>query len=178
MSIERLLLAVAFSSSVSALGTPRQMRLNFDFRVEEPRVLAQSIPDSTVMGAILKNPVNIRYSQSNSWKGQIGKGRGFVEFDSYESGYRAAYILLKNYIGKHKRNTLSKIAYRFAPPSENDTEGYIADISKHSEVDPHKVLTTDDSEDIARIIAAMTFRETSITVRWEDIHHLIINKWT
>lgn len=174
------LLAIALLASVSTEAGEIANRLKYVSPPKESPCaeIGHTISDSTIMGVSLNNPVNIRYSPANSWKGQTGKEKGFVKFDSHDNGYRAAYILLKNYIRKHDCNTLAKIAYRFAPPCENNTQGYIQDISNHSGVAPHEILQSTDSESLAKIIAAMTLRETGITVDWKEIHRKIQNQWT
>lgn len=71
------------------------------------------------------NPLNIRYSPLNSWKGSRGKTRGFVNFSELKYGVRAAaYLLMVSYKQK-KVLTVSDIIHRFAPPSENFTKNYI-----------------------------------------------------
>lgn len=69
------------------------------------------------------NVVNIRFSPSNNWKGQISPKRGFCQFDNVYSCCRA-FIILYN-----KRSSFSLRAFVtvFAPPSDgNDTERYIS----------------------------------------------------
>ena len=61
------------------------------------------------------NPLNIRFNKDNNWKGQTTTLRGFVVFKTPEYGYRAAYVLLCNYIRKGY-NTPRKIITRWAHP--------------------------------------------------------------
>lgn len=77
-----------------------------------------------------KNPLNIRYSPMNHWKGQIGSPSGFCEFDTMEHGYRAALVLLLNYV-KRGYDTIGSIIGRWAPASENDTQAYINVVIEH-----------------------------------------------
>ena len=81
------------------------------------------------------NPLNIRFNKDNNWKGQTTTLRGFVVFKTPEYGYRAAYVLLCNYIRKGY-NTPRKIITRWAPPTENDTEAYINYVSKTMDISP------------------------------------------
>ena len=71
------------------------------------------------------NPLNIRYSVKNDWKGQIGERNGFCVFSEEKYGWRAGFILLKNYYKKGFR-TISQIVHRFAPASENPTSSYVS----------------------------------------------------
>lgn len=82
------------------------------------------------LGLRNNNPLNIRFSPMNVWRGQIGSNRGFCVFDQMENGYRAAFVLLHNYV-KRGYDTVREIVSRWAPASENDTEAYIRIIVEH-----------------------------------------------
>lgn len=71
------------------------------------------------------NPFNIRWSVSNNWKGQLQPKNGFCQFDSIENGFRAFWILLRNYKKRYNIHTISALIRRFAPESENPTDAYI-----------------------------------------------------
>lgn len=71
------------------------------------------------------NPLNIRYSEKNEWLGQTGERNGFCVFSEEKYGWRAAFVLLKNYYKKGFR-TVSQIVHRFAPASENPTSSYVS----------------------------------------------------
>lgn len=66
----------------------------------------------------------------NSWKGQTGSNKGFCTFDTMEHGYRAALILLRNYV-KRGYDTIFEIVSRWAPESENNTKAYISAVLAH-----------------------------------------------
>ncbi len=74
------------------------------------------------------NPLNIRYSEKNQWLGQTGERNGFCVFSEEKYGWRAAFVLLKNYHKKGFR-TISQIVHRFAPASENPTSSYVSFVS-------------------------------------------------
>lgn len=78
----------------------------------------------STLGMRLNNPLNIRYSPMNNWKGQSGECSGFCVFENIDYGFRAALILLRNYVRKGYRS-VGTIIHRWAPKSENDTEKYI-----------------------------------------------------
>lgn len=71
------------------------------------------------------NPLNIRYRECNNWQGQLSPKKGFCQFVSPYSGYRAAVILLNRY-KKHGACTIRQIVSRWAPPSENNTDNYVS----------------------------------------------------
>lgn len=79
----------------------------------------------TPIAIINKNPLNIRFSPMNQWKGQIGDRKGFCEFAQFYYGCRAAMVLLSNYVRKGYA-TVPEIIARWAPASENNTKVYIA----------------------------------------------------
>jgi len=112
----------------------------------------------TPRGLRNNNPLNIRHSTDN-FQGEIkGKDKAFKTFISMPYGYRAAFVTLATY---HSRgcNTIEKIVSRWAPPNENNTAGYIANVERWSGVLRQKLLTLADGGDYIMIVAAMSFIE-------------------
>jgi hypothetical protein len=104
------------------------------------------------------NPLNIRHSTDN-FKGEIkGLDKSFKTFSSMPYGYRAAFVTLTTYLSRGW-NTIEKIISKWAPPTENDTEAYIANVEKWSGVPRNKELTATDGADYILIVAAMSFVE-------------------
>ena len=104
------------------------------------------------------NPLNIRHNADN-FKGEIkGRDKSFKTFSSLAYGYRAALVTLATYLSRGS-DTIEKIISKWAPPAENDTEGYIAKVEKWSGVRRNKELTAIDGADYILIIAAMSFVE-------------------
>ena len=104
------------------------------------------------------NPLNIRHS-ADRFQGEIkGTDKAFKTFISMSYGYRAAFVTLATYNSKGC-NTIEKIVTRWAPPKENNTVGYIANVEKWSGVPRQKVLTFADGGDYIMIVAAMSFIE-------------------
>ena len=83
-----------------------------------------STGSNQTLGMRNNNPLNIRFSKSNNWKGQSGENKGFCVFETRKYGYRAAFINLRSY-SKRGLNTIEKIIMSWAPPVENNTESYI-----------------------------------------------------
>ena len=106
------------------------------------------------------NPLNIRHS-SDRWQGKAKTQTdpAFVQFVSMAYGYRAAFVLLRTYRMKYGYNTLRKIIARWAPPSENNTERYLANVSKWSGLDPDKPIAGHDANTYIAIVKAMTRME-------------------
>lgn len=100
------------------------------------------------------NPLNIRYNPDNDWQGQVGSNKGFVVFNSPEEGIRAAGKVLQSY-NRQGINTISGIVSRFAPPSENDTASYIANVARETGIDPNQPLDLEDPKVQATILNSM-----------------------
>lgn len=87
------------------------------------------------------NPGNIRLS-SDRWQGlaPTQSDPEFFQFSEPKWGIRALAKLLKNYQARYGLNTVRAIITRWAPPSENDTAAYIANVSQWSGVDPDQII--------------------------------------
>jgi hypothetical protein len=88
------------------------------------------------------NPLNIRRSK-DQWKGlaEAQTDRAFVQFKSLEWGWRAAfYLLTRTYYHKYRLYTIRTIIRKWAPSNENDTNAYIANVSKLTGIDPDEPI--------------------------------------
>ena len=97
----------------------------------------------------------------------------FVRFTTMAYGYRAAFCLLRTYRVKYGYNTIRKIIKRWAPPSENNTERYIQNVSKWSGIEPDKLLAGQDANAYIQIVAAMSRMENGkplspLSPKWES----------
>ena len=93
------------------------------------------------LGLRNNNPGNLRaLPNGQTWKGQSGVNKGFVQFESLELGIRALLVDLSN---KYKRglNTITKIITVYAPPSENNTSSYIATVSKITGIGANEIIS-------------------------------------
>lgn len=77
------------------------------------------------------NPGNIRHG-TQTWAGEAVKQQdpSFVTFKTPEYGIRAIMKILRTYHDKYVLITIKQIITRYAPPQENDTASYIADVCK------------------------------------------------
>jgi hypothetical protein len=86
------------------------------------------------------NPGNIRIGIN--WLGRVipGKDVSFVEFKTMPFGVRALYIDL---INKHKSglNTIQKVIYKYAPPSENLTDAYVSAVAQSMGIPANQVFS-------------------------------------
>lgn len=110
------------------------------------------------------NPLNIEFSKSNNWHGQLKYNKiiepRFCRFSDTMWGYRCAAIILRKYINVYKCNTITKIVERWAPSTDNNnTKAYIATVVKLSDVAADTVIKFDDMVTMLRIMSAMTVVE-------------------
>lgn len=125
------------------------------------------------LGTANRNPLNIRYAARNRWIGLDPvrpNVRGFCRFVSVAHGFRAAIVLLKNYI-RRGCNTPRRIIARWAPPSENRTALYVAAVCGRSRLRPDECLSPDGPQ-VGRLVAAMARQETGTHITPEGVDEL------
>lgn len=123
---------------------------------------------ATPRGLRNNNPLNIRHSR-DCFQGEVpGSDRAFKTFSSMAYGYRAAFVVLGSYLACG-RNTVEKIIRAWAPPTENNTEGYIAHVVQRSGVGRNKVLTAESGGDYRKIVAAMSHCENGVPANMADV---------
>ncbi|MDR1562713.1 MAG: hypothetical protein LBS54_06485 [Dysgonamonadaceae bacterium] len=83
-------------------------------------------------------------------------------------GYRAAFVTLGTYLSRGQ-NTIETIVTKWAPPSENNTAGYIEKVAKYSGVPKDKPLTAFDGADYILIVAAMSAVENVVNANINQI---------
>jgi hypothetical protein len=125
---------------------------------------------ATSRGIRNNNPLNIR-NNTDVFQGEVkpGTDKSFKQFYLPEFGYRAAFVTLATYLTKYSRNTIEKIVSAWAPPSENNTEGYIKHVEQYSGIARSKVLTDQSGDDYIKIVAAMSRIENGIPAVMDDI---------
>lgn len=98
-------------------------------------------------GERTNNPGNLRYSPNIPWEGLDDPPKdpgGYCRFRTAVMGIRA---LAKDLLSKNRRglDTARKIIEVYAPPNENDTASYVADVCERLAVGPDDVLTFDNA---------------------------------
>ena len=89
------------------------------------------------------NPLNIRRTAKDQWQGLRAQqtDASFCQFESLEYGWRAAfYLLTRTYYHKYRLYTIRGIISKWAPPCENKTEAYIANVSALTGILPDEPL--------------------------------------
>ncbi|MDR1761093.1 MAG: structural protein P5 [Bacteroidales bacterium] len=107
------------------------------------------------------NPLNIRHSKDVFQGETKGADKSFKTFSTMPYGYRAAFVTLGTYLSRGW-NTIEKIISHWAPPTENDTQAYIATVVKYSGVAADEVLTATCGGKYILIVSAMSFVENGI----------------
>ena len=116
------------------------------------------------------NPGNIRRSRVR-YKGEVRPSRApdFKEFSTMAYGYRAVFVLLDTYRSRYGLTTIRQMLNRYAPPTENFTEGYVRFVADYSGVMPDEVIDTRSEKDMIPIVAAMSKIENGVAANIEDV---------
>lgn len=118
-----------------------------------------------------RNPGNIRRSGSR-FRGEVVPGRdaSFKEFETMAWGYRAMFVLLDGYRRRHALSTIRQFITRYAPPSENFTEGYIRFVARTAGIDADTPLDTRSSRDMIPLVCAMSEIENGVKAVTQEVH--------
>lgn len=117
------------------------------------------------------NPGNIRQSRSN-FKGEVRPSRdsAFKQFESMAYGYRAMFVLLNSYHKRYGLTTIREMISRWAPPTENFTEGYIRLVSERSGIAADAEVDSRSERDMVPIVAAMSEIENGKKAAMNDVY--------
>lgn len=101
------------------------------------------------------NPLNIRIG--NTWLGEVKNPTEtqFEQFVSMEYGLRAAFCILRRYINKYHRCTITQIIESWAPSSENNTRAYIDSVVQLTGIPADQPLDYYDEKTMCKLVAAM-----------------------
>lgn len=123
-----------------------------------------------VRGIRNNNPLNIR--KGCNWMGerQDQQDPVFEEFISLEYGIRAALKLMINHITgfggtRRKANTLQKLIWVWAPPSENNSAAYVRTVASACDMSPNSLLDPKNEKQICAVCRAMAKMESGV---WLD----------
>lgn len=105
------------------------------------------------------NPGNIRWG--SDWQGLISEeertDKSFCQFQDPVYGLRAMVKIIFTYQEKYGLNTIESILHRYAPPNENNTQGYIMRVSEAIGALPKQPLKLTDGtlKELMRAITAV-----------------------
>lgn len=119
---------------------------------------------ATARGIRNNNPLNLRIG--NDWVGEVPTPTDpdFEQFTRIEYGLRAGFIVLRRYINRYGRNTITKIISSWAPSSENCTERYIDFVSTDADIPRNYLLTFDDRARMCRLVRSMCQFECGFSI--------------
>ncbi len=85
-------------------------------------------------------------------------------------GYRAMFVLLDTYSRRYGLCTIRQMLNRYAPPSENFTEGYIRYVAGKTGIAPDEMLNSRAARDMVPVVAAMSQIENGVPAVMADVH--------
>lgn len=115
------------------------------------------------------NPLNIRIG--NSWLGEVPNpsDSDFEQFVNVVYGLRAAFCILRRYIRRYHRDTISKIIHAWAPANENNTALYISKVAERVGISPDTTICYEDAETMYSLVQAMAMQECGQRVSEDSI---------
>ena len=117
------------------------------------------------------NPGNIRQSRSR-FQGEVRPSRdsAFKQFETMAYGYRAMFVLLDTYRTRYGLSTIREMISRWAPPTENFTEGYIRFVAERTGINADATVDSRSERDMVPIVAAMSEIENGAKAVMSDVH--------
>lgn len=79
------------------------------------------------------------------------------------------FVVLDSYRRRYGRNTIRTMIERYAPPTENFTDGYVRFITRRTGIAQDEVLDTRSQRDMIPVVAAMSEIENGIAPIMTDI---------
>lgn len=76
-----------------------------------------------------------------------------------EYGIRAAFLILRRYIRRYGKNTISSIISTWAPATENHTGRYIDFVCHEVGLKPDDIIHFSDKETMCKLVGAMARME-------------------
>jgi len=89
----------------------------------------------------------------------LAREKRFCVFLSPQAGFRALAKTLLTYQNKHGLMTVKAMIGRWAPPVENDTGAYVAEVAKAVGVGPTEVVRLSNATALERMATAIAKHE-------------------
>lgn len=113
---------------------------------------------AAVRSARNNNPGNIR-ATNIQWVGKTGNDGAFEIFDTQENGGRAMMINLRTRINSASPATMANIITAWAPPNENDTNEYIAFVTRETGIPANQTLDWNNRAQMTALARAIAIKE-------------------
>lgn len=127
------------------------------------------------------NPGNIRNSPVRYLGEKESTDIAFKQFESMAWGFRAMFVLLDTYRVRYGLKTLQQMIERYAPPSENDTTGYVGYITRRTRIADISSVDTRSEKQMIPLVTAMAAMENGSDPDADDVRkgwELFINSKT
>lgn len=117
------------------------------------------------------NPLNIRINNANNWQGKVTPNTdgAFEQFSSMAYGFRAAFVLIRNYINNDGLNTVQAIISKWAPNNENNTAGYISTVCVITGFSPGTIINPYNETQMCKLVFAMAIKENGYAPNMSDV---------
>lgn len=120
---------------------------------------AIKIPQSSHLAYVNNNPGNLRFAPwQTAYGAQPGTG-GFAKFPDGASGMRALEVLTDS--RARQGHTIGSYIALYAPPSENDTRGYIQGLQRSTGLSPDTKLSQLSPAQKEALNRAIAYKESS-----------------
>lgn len=116
------------------------------------------------------NPGNIRNSSVKYQGEKKSTDVAYKQFKSMAWGFRAMFVLLHTYQVRYGLKTLQQMIERYAPPSENDTTGYVSHITRRTRIADISNVDTRNEKQMIPLVTAMAVMENGIEPDADDVH--------
>ena len=94
----------------------------------------------------------------------------FKQFETMAYGYRAMFVLLDTYHRRYGLTTIRQMISRWAPPTENFTEGYIRFVAERTGISADAEVDSRSERDMVPIVAAMSEIENGVKAAMNDVY--------
>lgn len=108
------------------------------------------------------NPGNLNYAGQSGASLEAGSNARFAKFNSEEEGIAALVRQLRLY-QQRGIDTIGEIVKKYAPPSENDTQAYVANMARWTGLSADEKLNFNDTETVRRMVEGISRKEGRYT---------------
>lgn len=108
------------------------------------------------------NPGNLNYAGQAGASLEAGSNARFAKFNSEEEGIAALVRQLRLY-QQRGIDTIGEIVKKYAPPSENDTQAYVANMARWTGLSADEKLNFNDTETVRRMVEGISRKEGRYT---------------
>lgn len=118
------------------------------------------------------NPLNIVKSDNN-WLGKIKPSADpvFEQFVSIEMGIRAAVLILKSYIKKHRVDTIAAIIHRWAPDGQKQEAAYIKFVTERMQLPANFRIDYANRNHVTMLLHAMAWFECGQEISYQYFYN-------